>query len=243
MADPGPITKKSRGPRVKKLQAGLDRELKHWKFAWRKIKIDGVPGRATFDAANMVGWLQGFSDDELEKIDGGHISQRDVLILIGDMPRTHEMEERSKARRDDAAKLRKKHKFLVEHPDPKPAPAGGSWVMFDNHEVARWMAEILQDARDSGMWNGYVFSGRRSPQYCRELCENICDAPSCSGTCAGESSNHCGPPSFDGNDGEGAVDVTDPQGLRRYCETHNKPLRGGGQVLPRDLPHFSRNGN
>lgn len=238
-----PITKSSGGPRVKKLQQGLDHELKHFKFAWRKIKIDGKPGRQTFDAANMVAWLKGFSVDELKKISGGHISQRDFLILVGDQPRTPEMKRRAEDRKHDAERLRKKHKWLEEHPDPKPAPAGGSWVMFDGHEVAKWIAEICQEARDSGDWNGTVFSGRRSPQYCRELCENMCGAPSCSGTCAGESSNHCGPPSFEGKPYEGAVDVSDPQGLRSFCERHNKPLRGGGAVLPRDLPHFSHNGN
>jgi hypothetical protein len=38
------ITKKSQGPRVEKLQKALDRELVHWKFPWRKIKIDGIAG-------------------------------------------------------------------------------------------------------------------------------------------------------------------------------------------------------
>lgn len=238
-----PITKKSHGPRVKKLQEGMDRELVHFKFPWRKIKIDSDAGRRTFDAANMVAWLKGFSEDELHVISSGRISQRDFEIIIGQRVRTEEMKKRAESRKTEAEKRRKKHKWLEEHPQPKPAPAGGEWVMFDNHEVAKWIAKILQEARDSGMWNGEVISGRRSPQYCEELCFGICGAPSCSGTCAGRSSNHCGPPTFKGLDGEGAVDVTDPQGLRAFCEKHGKPLRGGGVVLPRDLPHFSRAGN
>lgn len=138
-----------------------------------------------------------------------------------------------------------KKKWLEQHPQgPPPAPAGGDWVMFDGHECPKWMVEeALQPARDSGEWKGEVFSGRRSPEYCEELCFGICGAPSCSGTCAGRSSNHCGPPTFTGEPNEGAADVTDPYGLRHWAETHGNPIRGGGAVLPADLPHFSREGN
>jgi len=238
------ITKKSQGPRVEALQKALDRELVHWKFPWRKIKIDGIAGPRTFDACNMVGWLKGFSPDELKKISGGHISERDVEILSGEAHRTDAMEKRSEERRDDAERLRKKRRWLEEHPDSRPAPAGGDWVMFDNEEVPKWMVEeALKPARESGVWNGEVFSGRRSPEHCEELCLDMCGAATCPGKCGGRSSNHCGPASFKGDHGEGAVDVTDPDGLRTWCEAHGDPIRGGGAVLPEDRPHFSRAGN
>lgn len=137
----------------------------------------------------------------------------------------------------------RKQRWLEKHPEHFPPGDGGDWVVFDGHEVARWMALVLQDARDSGLWKGVVFSGRRSKVKSRGLCEAMCGEPSCPGRCAGESSNHVGPPSFEGTKYEGAVDVTDPYGLRHYCELHGNPLRGGGAVLPADIPHFSREGN
>lgn len=138
----------------------------------------------------------------------------------------------------------KKAAWLRRHIEPKPSPVGDGWVNFDGHLVAGWMVrDALAPARASGTWNGSVFSGYRSPDYCRQLCINMCGAPSCPGRCAGTSSNHCGPPSFKGNPYEGAVDVTDYYGLRQWCGSHGWPIKGGGVVLPADLPHFSRNGN
>jgi hypothetical protein len=141
-------------------------------------------------------------------------------------------------------RLHKKAVWLQKHKDPfPPAPGGGDWVTFDNHEVAHWIAKILKAARDSGYWNGYVISGRRSPQYSEELCIHMCGRPYCPGLCAGTSSNHAGPPSFKGVFPEGAVDVSDYAGLRRYCEAHAPELVGGCRVLPSDCPHFSHAGN
>lgn len=138
----------------------------------------------------------------------------------------------------------RKKKYLEEHPPgPPDAPGPGEWVLYDGHEVPRWMAEINERARDAGYWTGSVISGRRTRQYSRELCENMCGAPSCPGRCAGELTNHTGPPTFMGVPFEGAEDVTDPYGLRHYCETHNEPLVGGGAVLPSDINHFSHAGN
>lgn len=138
---------------------------------------------------------------------------------------------------------RQKKRWLENHPDHFPKGVGGAWVIFDGHEVPRWMAVVLQAARDSGVWTGVVFSGRRTKQFSEELCEGICGAPSCPGRCAGTDSNHVGPPTFEGEEWEGAVDVTDPHGLRHFCETHDEPLVGGGAVLPADIAHFSHEGN
>lgn len=140
-------------------------------------------------------------------------------------------------------RVRQKKRWIENHPDNFPKGEGGDWVIFDGHEVARWMAVVLQAARDSGMWTGVVFSGRRTKQFSQELCEGICGAPSCPGRCAGLTSNHVGPPTYEGVKWEGAADVTDPFGLRHYCETHNAPLHGGGEVLPADIAHFSHEGN
>lgn len=236
-----PITPKSRGHRVEGLQKGLDHELKQHGFPWRKVTIDGEAGEHTFDAANMVAWLKGFSVEEMHLIGKKRvISQRDLEILIGERKRTAPMIRRGHEREHLAGKLRKQHHEAGPFP---PAPAGDDWVMFDGHEVARWIAEILAAARAAGAWHGVVISGRRDPVYSEHLCIEMCGAPSCPGMCAGRSSNHAGPPSFKGVEYEGAVDVTDYSGLRSYCEAHAPELRGGGAVLPSDLPHFSHAGN
>lgn len=141
-------------------------------------------------------------------------------------------------------RTRKKAKWLREHKDEfQDAPGPGEWVIFDGHEVPKWMARINQEARDSGYWNGYVFSGRRSKQYSQSLCENMCGAPTCPGMCGGIYSNHAGPPTWTGVEYEGAEDVTDSEGLIRFCRAKNKPLRGAGEVLPSDTPHCSHEGN
>jgi hypothetical protein len=141
-------------------------------------------------------------------------------------------------------KSRQKHKWLKEHEDEFiEAPAGGEWVMFDGHELPRWMAEINQEARDAGYWNGYTFSGRRSKEYSQSLCENMCGATTCPGRCAGIYTNHCGPPTYQGVEYEGAQDASDSAGLIRFCRAKNKPMRGAGEVLPSDIPHCSHEGN
>ncbi len=136
----------------------------------------------------------------------------------------------------------KKVAYLKAHQDPKPTGGGGYLVPFDGHTVPRWIVEILQAARASGIWKGSVISGYRSPEYSTSLCENMCGAPSCPGHCAGASSNHSCPPTHTGVPYEGAADVSDYYGLEGYCRSHNAPLYGGGYALPSDLPHFSNSG-
>jgi hypothetical protein len=139
--------------------------------------------------------------------------------------------------------VRKKIAWLEAHKDPAPAPTEhGLLVSFDGHTVPSWIARVLGSARASGYWNGAVFSGYRSPAYSESLCYGICGAPTCSGRCAGRSSNHACPPSGTGTTYEGAVDVSDPAGLQRWCRAHGNPLHGNGEMLPYDTPHFSRSG-
>jgi hypothetical protein len=234
------IKRGDHGPHVRQFQTDIDRELKEHGFPWRKITIDGSAGEHTFDAANMVAYIKGFSSDELHKIGKQQkISHRDVEILEGHFARTQPMKHRAHAREDDLKKLREAHR----HPELKPIPGSHYKCWFDDHEVPIWLAEVLTRARASGMWKGVVFSGVRTPQHSEELCIAMCGAPSCPGRCAGRVSNHACPPSGEGKPFEGAVDVTDYVGLREYCRAHNEPLRGGGEVLPADLPHFSHEGN
>jgi hypothetical protein len=136
-------------------------------------------------------------------------------------------------------RFKAKVEYLETHKDPGPVP---NLVSMDGRQVPGWIAEILQQARSSGAWGGYVVSGYRSPSYSISLCYAMCGRPSCSGMCAGAASNHAAPPSGTGQPYEGAVDVTDPYNLRRYVESRGLPLVGGGAKLSRDHVHFSRTG-
>lgn len=152
--------------------------------------------------------------------------------------RGHKTPELAEIRRH----IRKKIKWLEAHKDPKPAAPAANLVSFDGRTVPGWIAQILREARASGAWHGTVISGYRSPAYSEALCRAMCGAPTCSGRCAGRYSNHACPPSGTGRPYEGAVDVTDHDGLEHFCRTHGKPLYGGGYALAYDHPHFSANG-
>lgn len=234
------IKRGDHGPAVKAFQTALDHELKQHGFPWRKVKIDGQAGEHTFDAANMLAFIKGFSNSALIEIGKRQrLTVRAVQILEGHAERSGAMKHRSAAREDNLRQLREEHK----HPAPKPLPGREFITELDGHDVPIWIAEILIAARNAGAWHGVVISGVRTPQASEELCLNMCGAPSCPGRCAGRSTNHACPPTGTGREFEGAVDVTGYTELREYCHAHAPQLRGGGEVLPADLPHFSHAGN
>lgn len=119
-------------------------------------------------------------------------------------------------------------------------PPGAGFVVIDGREVAKWMAEGILEMRQRGLWGGYIVSGRRTPEYSRQLCRNMCGADSCPGRCAGLSSNHTCPPSFTGVYPEGAVDVTDYYRFGAGCRIVGLDLRND---LPHDRVHYSRDGH
>lgn len=136
-----------------------------------------------------------------------------------------------------------KIKWFHHHEEPKPAPSGGNIVSFDGKQVAGWIArDALGPGRGSGIWKGSVISGYRSPEYSTSLCEAMCGAPTCPGTCGGANSNHSCPPTHGCVPHEGAVDVSDAPGLIAYCRAHGVPLHGAGEMLPSDVNHCSFSG-
>ena len=104
---------------------------------------------------------------------------------------------------------RKKFRELKKiHRDRKDASSGGDTgrVLMDGRPVPGWLAHDLQKAKNAGLWGGYVVSGVRTSAQSTALCYGICGRPTCSGICAGTSSNHnCDPCNYP----EGAADVTD----------------------------------
>jgi hypothetical protein len=244
MPTAAPIKMDARGDRVEPLQKGIDRVLGNQRFKWRKVPIDGVAGQATFKAAHMALWLAGASDAQLDKVRKHHrITQRSFDILTGQVEHTTAMKKRAEERKADAKKLRREHKLSIEVATDGTAlyvtPSGQQW------RVAAWMVgkavgpdgtrtNWLKKARDKG-WSGELYSGFRDPAYSESLCFQICNAPSCSGTCAGRASNHSqtGPPNW------GAIDVQDYERFGRICREIGSPLHN---ALPNDHPHYSATG-
>lgn len=106
---------------------------------------------------------------------------------------------------------------------------------FEGVTVAKWILPHLQYARAHG-WQGKVTSGYRDPQYSRQLCLDMCGAPSCPGTCAGTSSNHGGK-----RWPRGAVDVSDQDNFGRIV-AHSPHFGRLINRLPKDRVHYSQSG-
>jgi hypothetical protein len=106
----------------------------------------------------------------------------------------------------------------------------GGRSTFDGKPVASWIAPILQKARKSGYWHGGVTSGirTRAQQLAAAKHYGLQHYPH--GPLA---SNH-----VEGN--PGAVDVSDPEGLKRALKAiHNGKLKSS---MPEDPVHFSGSG-
>lgn len=103
--------------------------------------------------------------------------------------------------------------------------------------VPSWMIPFL-DASVKAGWSGIISSGVRTPASSIAACYGICGAPSCSGTCAGATSNH----NFTEDQGypNGAIDVTDFGNFGAIQHKIGSPLKND---LPADLVHFSVTGH
>jgi hypothetical protein len=237
-----PIKLNAKGDRVEPLQTGIDAILGTRNFKWRKVPIDGVAGQATFGSAHMALWLIGASDQQLAKVRKGKtLTAHSFNLLTGAVERSAAMKKRDQERRPQAAKLRKGHRESNE-------VTGSCWGTWRGFTVAAWMVgeakgpdgkvvNWLQKSVEHG-WGGGLYSGGRTPEHSEELCLAMCGAPSCSGTCAGRSSNHSG---CDGSyPGWGAIDVQEYEAFGRIQKEIGSPLQNR---LPNDRPHYSVTGN
>lgn len=117
-----------------------------------------------------------------------------------------------------------------------PAPSshikgGHSAVTFDGKPVVGWIAGILKQARATGIWKGSVSSGVRSKAGQLKAAQGYGLQHYPNGPLA---SNH-----VEGHDG--AVDVSDPEGLKRaLAKLGITDLKSS---MPEDPVHFSRTGH
>lgn len=236
----GPITHESGGPRVKKVQKAVKRTLDKRGFdPWAKgVIVDGKPGPMTFKMAAHVGSMMGLSKAQLKKIRNGTITRHAEEVLLHQKPRSREMIARERKRDERWDKIR--HHVLHPPDDPDHIST------FEGVAVAAWMVgkdagpngshvNWLQKIRDAG-WEGVVVSGARTAAHSEELCWAMCNAPSCSGTCAGRSSNHV----VDAGFPDGAVDVSEYTVFAQKAREVGAPLINA--LGPADPVHFSPSG-
>jgi hypothetical protein len=233
-----PVRKTSGGPRVKKLQQGIRETLGAHGFPWweRAVIVDGKPGVLTFRMAAHAASLMGLSEAQVKKIKRGTITHHAESLLTHQAKRSATMMRKARERAPAFQKLREAHLHPPDDPDFHST--------FEGEVVASWMVgkapgpngshvNWLQKIRDAG-WHGVIVSGARTAQHSEELCFQICGAPSCSGTCAGRSSNHV-PVIYPG----GAVDVTEYTRFGELARQVGAPLQN---QLPADPVHYSPTG-
>jgi hypothetical protein len=224
--------------KIRTLQKGVNETLKNANIGWNRIEVDGDLGPTTLKAARLAGSWQGLSKEQLKKIGNKNIDDFLWEILSHKRPITSEMKKRHDDRIENFQNMRKNH-----NDPPEDADGVSDWRGI---RVAAWMVgqrigpdgsktNWLQKSVDKG-WDGVLNSGWRSPSYSKSLCIAMCGAPSCPGTCAGESSNHSqiGPPNW------GAIDVASYSKFGQIQKEIGSPLRNS--LGPADPVHYSYTG-
>lgn len=216
------------GANATTIQRETNETVKNYGFPWRHVRVDGTAGAATFKAIHLAAWLRGASQDQLDMIADGMLTEHAFNILVHKERRPEEWVKRERQRHLDAKALIKGHHESV-------TVDKDGLEEFDGKQVAGWMIPYLKEARERG-WDGEVVSGYRTPAYSEQLCYNMCGAPSCPGRCAGRSTNHARY-----GEGEGAIDVSDYYTFGRIMREINAPLKNS--LGSADPVHFSRAGN
>ena len=210
---------------VRELQTALNAFTDRYLEGVGPLLVDGKKGPATNKRIRRVKFYLGYKRPEHRSVKADPDFLRRLAHPRSPRASSPAMVARGIARR------RKQNKAAREAAKPRAGVAS-----FDGRPVAAWMKPHLDWARANG-WQGSINSGYRTPEYSEHLCINMCGAPSCSGKCAGRSSNHSGrvPPS-------GAIDVSDYVRfgeLMKRCP-HTPRLFND---LPNDRVHYSSTGH
>lgn len=188
------------------------------------LMVDGVEGHATRRRVRTVKYYLGYSGKEQKR---SKVTSRFLSRLRNPKnPRFSAPKMLVQAAYRRAKQRRRARK-----------PVSNGVGHFDGRPVANWLIPYLTWAREHG-WRGTLTSGWRDPVYSEHLCYVMCGAPSCSGKCAGRSSNHSG-----SSKPRGAIDVSDYYtfgNLMRRCPYAPRIFNALGA---RDPVHFSASGN
>lgn len=210
---------------VRKLQEELNYFSEHFLEGLDPLDVDGVIGPLTHRRIRVAKYQLGYEKltDEWTEEQRKRLRHPKEPGLAPDA-----VIERGNDRR---VEQRKKH-----DDNTRAGAARAGVVTFDGKPCAKWMVPYLEWAREHGGWKGRLESGFRDPEYSEHLCYQRCGAPSCPGTCAGRSSNHCGDEAP-----HGAIDVTQ---YVQFAEAMKRcPLKPKiYNDLPNDRVHFSATG-
>src|SRR3954451_23185176 len=215
---------------IKHLQSELNIWAKnHPELSRMRLKVDGELAAHTYSALHDARWDLGYLKTQGFPVDDNFYHRlRNPTRVQKDWGQDSAAVRRGKERR------RKRRIWVLRnniHAFLKPGVG-----KFDGVVVAKTAIPLLQWARQNG-WPGHLVSGYRSPAYSESLCYAMCGRPSCPGKCAGRATNHAyaTPARF-------AIDVSDYVKFREVIA--HSPLRPKiHNALPRDLVHFSPQGN
>jgi hypothetical protein len=193
-------TKEERRQRTRRVQRGINKLSRKRGLDLRKVIVDGTKGPATNKAIRDAKWLLGFPRKACNK----KITKEFIWQL--EHPRRAKKPS-NKWLEAEPGKAKRKYKWRKGRVRRglKRRIKRRQWVAsnqfraflkpgvgtFDGKPVAKVAIPQLRFARANG-WRGVLVSGWRDPNYSERLCYNMCGAPSCSGRCAGKSSNHVG---------------------------------------------------
>jgi peptidoglycan hydrolase-like protein with peptidoglycan-binding domain len=210
---------------VRELQTALNTFTSKYLKSFGKLTVDGERGVLTKKRTREAKFYLGYTGTERKsaKVDETFLKRlRKPRSARFSPPAMIARGVRRRRRQEKAAKLSLSVTTGVARFDAKP--------------VAAWMVPYLQWARENG-WRGEVISGYRDPAHSERVCMDKCGAPTCSGTCAGRTSNHAGSVKP-----RGALDVSDHltfAALMKRCP-HQPPIFNA--LGARDPNHFSASG-
>jgi peptidoglycan hydrolase-like protein with peptidoglycan-binding domain len=220
-----PGRQKLTNDKVRELQTALNAFSEKHLVGMGPLIVDGVMGPATKKRIRLAKHYLGYTGTarKTAAVDDELITRlRHPRSLRHSSARMISRATRRRRKQRKAAKLSR-------------APRAGVDT-FDGRPVAAWMKPYLEWAREQG-WKGTLNSGWRDPVHSERLCFDLCNAPKCSGTCAGRSSNHVG-----NIKPAGSIDVSDPAtfgALMKRCPYEPKIFNALGA---RDPWHFSASG-
>lgn len=194
----------------------------------KPLKVDGEPGPATRKRIKNVKWWIGYFHRKKRTGAWTRLFQNQLTHPHSERFLNRKQQKRGRHRRVEHYEWWKHHQ---QH------AADGKLDRFEGVVCGDGWAQKCEFARKHG-WVGHITSGYRDPAYSESLCYRICGAPSCSGTCAGRSSNHSKPSVAAGS----AIDVSDYYNFGRIMARSDCPGPRVFNALPRDPVHFSITG-
>ena len=220
-----PVRQQLTREQVRELQTALNAFSAKHLVGMGELMVDGVVGPATKKRIRLAKHYLGYTGTarKTAAVDDELLARlRHPRSARHSSPRMLSRALRRRRKQRKAAKLSR-------------APRAGVDT-FDGEPVAAWMKPYLVWAREHG-WQGKLNSGWRDPAHSERLCFDICNAPTCSGRCAGRTSNHVG-----NVKPAGSIDVSDPARfgeVMKKCPYEPKLFNALGA---RDPWHFSATG-